>query len=114
MLRGSANRCRCRGVASVGIQEHGDLQLELGQEVLLDLLQQLLPRSDVAAADEDRCVMEVLRPAGKNRAMDQVAHLLGADATVTKQLVGAAIDGYDPVKRGWLRIRVELDQDLAF
>ena len=86
------------GVGPVGVEQHRHAQAELRQHVLARLGQQLFAGRHVAAADEDRGALQVLRAAREDRPMDQVAHLLRLDAAVAEHLVGPGVDGHDAVE----------------
>jgi hypothetical protein len=82
--------------------------------VLLHFLQQPFAGRHVAAAEEDRRVLQVLRPAGEDRPVDQPLHLLRLHAAIAEQLVRPRVDGDHAIKRARLSVAVQLDEDLAF
>ena len=75
--------------------------------------QELLAQRNVAAANEQGRAFQVLRPAREDGSMYQIAHLLGLDAGVAEEVLGAGIDGHNPVEDAGLRIAVELDEDFS-
>src|SRR5260370_34649820 len=102
------------GVSAVGIQENGDTQAELGQQVLTGLSKEAIAFGHIAGADEDGGVSQVLGPPGKNGAMHKIADLPRFDAAVAENLIRTSIDGNDAVEHAGLRIAVQLNKDLAF
>ena len=57
--------------------------------------------------------LQVLRPAGEDRPVDQALHLVRLDAAIAEQVSTPGVDGDDAVEHARLRVGVELDQDLA-
>jgi len=75
--------------------------------------EELLPRTHVVAANKDGRSLEILRAAGENGAMNQVAHLLRPDSAVTENFIGTGINGHDSIKDARLGIAIELNQDFS-
>jgi hypothetical protein len=114
MACGGPNRCRRRGVGTVGIEKHGDAQPELRQHVPARFRQELLSRADVAAADEECGTFEIFRTTREDSAMDQVADLLRPYSSVAEDFVCAGVGRHDAVEHARLRITIQLNQDLLF
>ena len=75
--------------------------------------EQLLAGRHVVAADPDRGVVQILRAAGEDAAVDQVADVVLGDAAVAHDDVGAGIVGDDLVEHARQPGAVELEQKLA-
>ena len=69
--------------------------------------EELFAGGHVAATDEDRRPVQVLRTARENGPVDQVAHLFRLDVAVTENLVGPGVDGHDPIEDARLGVGVE-------
>ena len=100
-----------RRVRAVAVKQHGDAQAELRDHVLLHFRKELLPRSHVAAADEDGGSLQV--SPREDGPMHEVAHLLRLDAAIGKHLVGAGVDGHDAIEYARVRIGIELNENAA-
>src|SRR5690606_29101068 len=90
------DRRRRRGVRAVGIEQ--DREAERAEERLLDLREQAFGTDDVAAADEDRRVVEVLRTAREDGAVDQRARLAFLHVAVAQHRVRTRVVAHDAVE----------------
>src|SRR6516225_6187100 len=92
-------RGRGGGIGAGRIQADGKAPDQLRPEVAAGPLQDPFTRANIVAADKNRGSMQILGTARKNRAMDQVAHLLRLDASIAENLIYSGIDGHHAVER---------------
>src|SRR5947209_5044776 len=81
--------------------------------MLSHLRQQRLSQRDIATANEDGGVLEILGPAREYGTVHQLARLLELHRTIAADLVRPRVHGDDAVECARLRIAIELDEDLA-
>jgi hypothetical protein len=108
---GGPHRGGRRGVRAVGVEHARHLQAVLRDHRLANLGEHLFAGSHVRAAHEDRGAVQVLRPAGEDAALDEVADLLRRDAAVGEDVFGPRVHGHDAVEDARLRVGVELEED---
>ena len=88
--------------------------MQRADERVDDLVEQLLAGHDIAAADKNRCVVQIAGPARKNRTVNQWAHLGTLHGTILQQLGHPGIQRNDRIKHARMRVGIELDQDVWF
>jgi hypothetical protein len=113
MPAGGTDGRRGGGVSAVGVEQHGDAQAIGGDHGLDRLGEEAFAGRDIAAADEQGGAFEVARMAREDGTVDQPGDLLGLDAAIAEQLVGAGVNGDHAIKDAGVRIAVELDEDSA-
>ena len=82
------------------------------EERFLHFGEHALTHGHVGAADEDRRVVQILRPAREDRAVDEIAHRVFSDAAIRHHVVGTAIARDDAIEDAGMRRAIELNEEL--